>query len=123
MYATENFPMAEKSQLIDYYVMSNRTFAERLNSAIESDPDLTAAGLARKADLDNSTIRQLLSGKAQNPRMDTAMKICRAMGTTIEEFMGVSRDPVQAEILDLYTKLSEQERRTLLSAVKGIVSE
>jgi len=102
--------------------MTDRTFSERLREVIDADPNLTEAGLARAAGLDNSTIRQLLSGKAQNPRLDTAMKICRALGTTLEHFMGRDIDPVQTEILDLYARLSAEERRILLAAVKGIAA-
>lgn len=102
--------------------MTDRTFSQRLREVIDADPNLTESGLARAAGLDNSTIRQLLSGKAQNPRLDTAMKICRALGTTLEQFMGRDFDPVQAEILDLYVQLSDEERRILLAAAKGIAA-
>ena len=101
-------------------VMTDRTFAERLRQAIEEDPDLTPSGLAIRAGLDNSTVRQLLAGKSNNPRVDTAMKICAALGTTLEEFMGLERDPLQREIVYLYNQLSEPERRMLLGAAKGL---
>lgn len=123
MTATENLPMAKDRFLSDYLPMTERTFAERLRVVIDADPDLTEAGLARAAGLDNSTIRQLLSGKAKNPRLDTAMKICRALGTTIEHFMGSDLDPTQAEILALYVQLSDAERRILLAAAKGIAAD
>jgi transcriptional regulator with XRE-family HTH domain len=106
----------------DYLCMVDRTFAERLRAAIEADDDLTPAGLATKAGLDNSTIRQLLSGKAVNPRVDTAMKICAALGTTLEEFLGLEYDPVQREIVRLYMQLSAEERRLLLGAAQGIAA-
>ncbi len=115
--------MADILDFSDKIYMDERTFAMRLREAIDANPDLTEAGLARDAGLDNSTIRQLLSGKAKNPRMDTAMKICKALGTTIEDFMGAGRDSVRSEILDLYTQLTEDERRFLLSAAKGIASD
>ncbi len=102
--------------------MADRTFAERLRAAIEADPDLTPSGLALKAGLDNSTVRQLLSGKANNPRLDTAMRICAALGTTLEEFLGVEYDPVQREIVRLYTQLTVEERRLLLGAAQGIAA-
>lgn len=67
--------------------MTDRTFAERLRQVIDADPELTEAGLAVKAGLDNSAIRSLMSGRVKNPRFDTAIKICRALGTTVEDFM------------------------------------
>jgi transcriptional regulator with XRE-family HTH domain len=67
--------------------MPDRTFAERLRRIIDADPDLTVAGLAVRAGLDNSALRSLLSGKSKNPRLDTAMKVCAALGTTLEDFL------------------------------------
>jgi transcriptional regulator with XRE-family HTH domain len=110
------------TNLSDHFNMADRTFAERLRAAIDADPDLTPAGLATKAGLDNSTIRQLLSGKANNPRVDTAMRICAALGTTLEEFLGLEYDPVQREIVRLYMQLSVEERRLLLGAAQGIAA-
>lgn len=114
--------MDDMTDLSENSGMADRTFAERLRAAIEADPDLTPSSLAVAAGLDNSTIRQLLSGKANNPRVDTAMKICAALGTTLEEFLGVEYDPVQREIVRLYTRLSAEERRLLLGAAQGIAA-
>lgn len=94
--------------------MTDSTFAERLRLAIQNDPNLTEAGLAVRAGLDNSTIRQLLAGKTKNPRVDTAMKICAALGTTIEEFMGSPRNEEERDILRLVSQLPVHLRRQLL---------
>lgn len=103
--------------------MEQGEFTKRLRARIDADPDLTEAGLATKAGLDNSTVRQLLSGKAKNPRMDTALKICQALGVSLEEFMGAEFDPVQAEILRLLTQLDEPERHALLGAARGLAGK
>lgn len=107
--------------------MPDRTFAQRLQAVIDSKPDLTAAGLARKAGLDNSAIRSILSGKAKNPRLDTAIKICAALETTLEDFMA-GADPADhgqvdkeaLRIRDLLSQLSPAERRLLLSYGEGL---
>lgn len=103
--------------------MDTRGFVERLRARLDADPDLTASGLATKAGLSNATIRKLLHGKSQSPRIDTAMRICQALGTTLEEFMGLEVDPSRQEILSLYAQLSDDERRMLLAAAKGLVGQ
>ena len=123
MLARGNFPMAAKLVFLQSAAMSDRSFAERLRTRIESDPAWNPARLAVAAGLDNSTVRQLLSGKAQNPRIDTAMKICAALGTTLEEFMGLEVDPVRREIVDLYRQLSEPERKLLAAAARGLAAQ
>jgi len=94
--------------------MKQRAFADKLRAVIDADPHLTAAGLATKAGLSNATIRKLLSGENQHPRVDTAEKICRALGTTYEDFMREEPTPEEEELLRLVEKLPADLRRRLL---------
>lgn len=94
-------------------------FVDILERRIESDPTLTPAGLATKAGLDNSTIRQMIKDR-RNPRIDTAIKICHALGETVESFMAKAHDPVMSEILFHLEQLTPEERQILLGAVRGI---
>lgn len=107
--------------------MIDRTFAERLRRAIDANPDLTEAGLATKAGLDNSALRSLLSGRVKNPRLDTAMKVCAALGTTLEDFMSGAFEggqlPVDAEdqrIRHLMSQLTIEERIRLVTYGEGL---
>lgn len=107
--------------------MNDRTFAERLQAVIDQDADLTPAGLAKRAGLDNSAIRSLLSGKAKNPRVDTAIKICGALGTTLEEFMSDSFlggssaiDREAQHIRTLLSQLTPEERVRLVTYGEGL---
>lgn len=107
--------------------MIDRTFSQRLQAVIDADPQLTPAGLAVKAGLDNSAIRSLLSGKAKNPRVDTAIKICSALGTTLEDFMsGAFQSPaapvdVEAQrIRALMSQLTPEERIRLVTYGEGM---
>lgn len=107
--------------------MSEPTFAERLQRVIDGDPNLTVAGLAVKAGLDNSALRALLSGRVKNPRLDTAIKVCVALGTTLEDFMSGSYEagqvPADAEaqrIRSLLSQLSLNERRLLITYGEGL---
>lgn len=96
-----------------------KTFVEILRDRIANDPSLTEAGLAVKAGLDNSTIRQMIA-QNRSPRIDTAVKICAALGESVESFMEQSRDPVVSEILFHLEQLTPEERDLLLAAARGL---
>ena len=102
--------------------MNDRTFAEKLRQRIEDDPNLTEAGLAVSAGLSNAAIRRLLSGATKNPRVDTAIMICRALGTTLEEFMGQPQTKEERRIAHLMSQLSVEERRQLLGYGEGLLA-
>lgn len=109
--------------MLHFKPMKDRTFAERLRWVIDNDPDLTEAGLAMKAGLANSTIRKLLAGTVQNPRVDTAIKICTALGTTVDEFMKTSRTPEEREIIRLTALLPDQLRHQLLGYAQALSAD
>lgn len=96
-----------------------KSFVEILRDRIDNDPNLTVAGLAVKAGLDNSTIRQMIS-QNRSPRIDTAIKICAALGETVESFMQQSREPAVSEILFHLEQLTPEERDLLLAAARGL---
>lgn len=121
--ASENFPIAMSDICRNFAHMADRTFAERLQAYLDANPDITPSRLALDAGLDNSTVRQLLAGKAKNPRIDTAIRICAALGTTLEAFMGLEGDQSRREILSLYAQLSDDERRMLLAAARGLADQ
>lgn len=107
--------------------MTDRTFAERLKAVIDSDENLTEAGLATKAGLSNSVIRKLLKGNTQNPRVDTAVKICAALGTTLEDFMSgafqgsaTAVDEEAQRIRNLLSQLTPEERVRLVTYGEGL---
>lgn len=94
-------------------------FVDILIQRINADPSITEAGLAKKAGLDNSTIRQMIKYH-RSPRIDTAIKICQALGETVESFMSQARDPAVAEILFHLEQLTPKERALLLAAARGL---
>ncbi|KFI34255.1 DNA-binding protein [Haematobacter missouriensis] len=96
-----------------------RDFVDILADRIAADPSLTEAGLAKAAGLDNSTIRQMIRHH-RHPRIDTALKICRALGETVETFMSEQNDPVVSEVLLLLDQLEPAEKAMLLAAARGL---
>lgn len=101
--------------------MIDRAFAIKLKSVIDADPNLTAAGLAVKAGLSNAAIRKLLAGNTKNPRMDTARRICAALGTTLEEFMSEAQTSEEKEIVRLVMQLPADLRQKLLGYGQGLL--
>ena len=117
--------------------MQRNDFIDRLSALLTARPDLSPSRLAIDAGLDNSAIRALLKGKARHPRLDTALAICEALGTTLEAFMSAeraeleagriprapahrSRDPIDRRILDLLSTLSPDERLRLLGYAEAL---
>lgn len=66
---------------------------------------LTAASLSVKAGLSNSAIRGWLSGKSKSPTISSARDVCKAMGTTLEEFLGVPQTSEEKAIAGLVSEL------------------
>lgn len=105
--------------------MSNEPLSEpfllRLKALIDSDPNLTVAGLAVKAGLDNSSIRIMLKNNT-SPRVGTMRKICAALGTTLEEFMSNAQNEEEREIVRLLGQLPENLREQLLGYGRGLAA-
>lgn len=102
--------------------MSESEFVRRLRNRIAHDPNLTVAGLAVAAGLNNSAIRSLFSGKAKNPRADTMEKICAALGTTVDEFMAPDKSPEELEIARLVSLLPVGLRRQILGYAQAVAA-
>jgi transcriptional regulator with XRE-family HTH domain len=122
MLASDFYPLRQKEQICQNAFMDADKFVARLKAKIEADERLTPSGLARKAGIDNSTIRKLISGDNVSPRIATAEKICAAMGTTLRDFMADPPDPLRQEIVDLYNQLEPSERRLLVAAARGMLA-
>lgn len=105
---------------------NDELFKHRLQEAIAAHPELSAAGLSMRAGLDKSTIRNLFNGKTRSVKLDTARKICAALGTTLQDFMQddrPSRDQLtadEAEIVRLTNLLPDELRRQLLGYAQAL---
>jgi transcriptional regulator with XRE-family HTH domain len=89
-------------------------FLIRLKARIDSDPGLTAAGLSLKAGLSNAAIRQWFSRSTSSPTLESARKVCAALGTTLEEFMSDAQTEEERQIVRLIIQLPDDLRRQLL---------
>lgn len=96
-------------------------FLVRLKAVIEADPELNVSSLATKSGLGNSTIR-LMFRDNKSPRVATMRKICAALGTTLEAFMGEAKSPTEHEIARLVLQLPEHLREQLLAYGQGLAA-
>lgn len=65
-------------------LMKRDAFLVGLQTIFDRDEGLRPATVARRAGLDNSTIRKMLDGTTTTANMATAEKIATALGTTVE---------------------------------------
>lgn len=96
-----------------------KEFADLLADWLERHPEETAAGLAKRAKLNDATVRQMIRHR-RSPRLDTAQKLCAAMGTTLVEFLSESDDPQRAELALLVDQLNPAELDALISNAKSL---
>lgn len=96
-------------------------FLVRLQAVIDSDPDLNVSNLATRAGLADSTIRKIFRDN-KSPRAVTMRKICAALGTTLEEFMGEARNPIEQEISRLALQLPDHLLKELLGYGRGLAA-
>ena len=98
-------------------------FLRRLREVIDQDAELNEANLAVKAGLDNSAIRKMFeNSEKRSPKLETARKICAALGTTLEEFLSDAQTPEEKEIMRLLLKLDVASRRELLGYGRALAS-
>ncbi|WP_417794613.1 helix-turn-helix domain-containing protein [Terasakiella pusilla] len=97
-------------------------FLLRLKERIDSDPDITAASLSVKAGLSNAAIRHWLNGDSKSPTIESARKVCAALGTTLEEFMSEAQTEEEKEIVRLVLRLPSNLRQQLLAYGEGLAA-
>lgn len=116
---TDNVPIACNQLSWEIVPMTKKTFLELLRERIDSDSDLTEAGLAKKADLDNSTIRNMFA-RNTSPRIGTIEKICAALGETVETFMSSDLTKEERTVHALMRQMPLDHRRQLLGYAQAL---
>lgn len=77
---------------------------------------LTNEAIAEKSKRSESTVKNLLSGKTEDPRLDTVAPVIYAMGGSIDEmYTGNSKDAVKEISINSIKEIYEQQ---LLEAAK-----
>ena len=107
---------------ISHNCAMEQKFWEKLRDHIAADPDLSVAGVAITAGLANSTIRQMIANQ-RNPRLETAERICVAMGTTYEDFMADRPKQPIDDVIGKIRGLSEGRQDALYRFLDHLVSD
>lgn len=92
-------------------------FVDTLKWWLENSDDLTPTALARRAGLDKTAVRQMIVME-RSPRIDTAMKICAALGVSLDQFF--ARDPAskRSALMRQLNQLSDGEVELLLAVAR-----
>lgn len=105
-------PMKLPSQMTE-------AFLERLDFTIQNDREINVSNLAIKAGLGNSVIRLMLKNRS-SPTLNTAEKICHALGTDLVTFLSDAKTEEEKEIVRLLAELDVASQRELLGYGRGL---
>jgi transcriptional regulator with XRE-family HTH domain len=82
---------------------------------------MNAAQLGRDAGLNLTGVYDILSGKSNNPRLDTIQKIATALGVSPASLMSERQaEAVRSDIMDALEQLPEQELQRVLVIARAI---
>lgn len=85
--------------------------------------NLSAAALARKANINATGVYDILSGKSRSPRLETVVKIAAALEVSVPYLLEDHEDRnLRAEIEGLLALLPKVERERLVLTARAWVS-
>lgn len=104
-----------------FQYLDMNSFVDTLQWWLARRDDLTPTTLARQADLDKTTVRQMIEHDRW-PRVDTAIKICAALNVTLDQFFARDDHSHKTELIRLLSLLTDEEIGVLRAAAQGLVS-
>ncbi|MBP5856646.1 helix-turn-helix domain-containing protein [Marivibrio halodurans] len=94
---------------------------------------LSQRGLSRLAALDETAVKQILSGRSRSPRLDTVARLASALNTSVADLIGESAADssiysVLTRVFDLLRdhallSLDEQESRMVAAAIAECLND
>lgn len=79
--------------------------------------------IASSSGVSYEQLKKLGQGKSRSTNVDDAVRIANDLGMTLEEFLDDKTVLIRSEIVEIYNKLSEQERQFLLASARGVSSD
>lgn len=81
---------------------------------------LTAASLARKAEVNPTGIYDIISGKSKSPRLDTISKVASALNVPVVLLLERAEESaLRSQIVETFQMLPTRERERLLQAARA----
>lgn len=82
--------------------------------------NITAAALARKANINATGVYDIISGKSRSPRLDTIQKIADALDVSVSAlFERKSTSALAADLLEIARQLPEDEQHKLILTARA----
>lgn len=92
-------------------------FVDTLKWWLDHKDHLTPTALARDAGLDKTAVRQMIVME-RSPRIDTAMKICSALGVSLDQFFARDLGGKRQALVRQLDRLTDDEIELLLSVAR-----
>jgi len=92
-------------------------FVETLKWWLEQKDALTPTALARQAGLDKTAVRQMIVME-RSPRIDTAAKICAALGVSLDQFFARDFSGQRSSLVRQLDHLTDDEIELLLAVAR-----
>ena len=93
-------------------------------SKLKEKTGLTYEAIAEKTGMSESTIKNLFSGKTEDPRLSTITPIMYIMGGSVDEMLGKSKEEIidtsVTSMRDMYEFQIEEHRKTSESHIENI---
>lgn len=101
--------------------------ARNLQGLLDERKDLNASAWAKAAGMGHTGVRDIITGKVQNPTYFTLVKLADIAGVDVQRITvgpeSRAIDPEIAEHIDLLAQLSPEERRFLRNAAKAQIAD
>lgn len=95
------------------------TFQKALIAHIEEAREEVTA-LARRAGVSRDALYKVIYGKTKSPSLEIIIRVARAYGKTVEEFMGIAPAQVKDDLIEEISRLAPSERAVLQASLKAL---
>jgi len=92
-------------------------FVETLRWWLEHKEEMNPTALARAAGLDKTAVRQIIVME-RSPRVDTALKICGALGVSLDQFFARDLGGKRSALVRQLDQLNDDEIELLLAVAR-----
>ncbi|MBR9850923.1 MAG: helix-turn-helix domain-containing protein [Rhodobacteraceae bacterium] len=96
-----------------------KTFRDALLTIIEKQ-GVSLRKVAEGSGVSYEQLKKLKQAKSQSTNVDDARKVANFFGLSLDQFLEAEQIEAQAEIIEIYNRLPDQERQFLLRSARGL---